>query len=64
MQNQKMGYLYKLYCLGWRNGSLRYFSLLQHGLLIIFLYYRQGFAEGLKWRQKQIEDSKCKQMKY
>lgn len=55
MQTQKMGFLYKLYCLGWRNGSLKCFSPLQHGLLSIFLYYRRGFAERAKWRRNQME---------
>ncbi|KAM3108765.1 MULTISPECIES: hypothetical protein [unclassified Phormidesmis] len=46
MNNERMGFLYKLYCLGWRNGSLNCLPTLQHRLFGIFLYYRQGFAEG------------------
>lgn len=61
MQTQKMGSLYKLYCWGWRNGALRCFPLFQHGLLSIFLYYRQGFAEGSKWKQSQIQGSEWTQ---
>jgi hypothetical protein len=61
MQTQKMGSLYKLYCWGWKNGSLKCFSLSQHWLLSLFFYYRQGFAEGLKWRQSQVEESERKQ---
>ncbi|MDV2997335.1 MAG: hypothetical protein N4J56_007040 [Chroococcidiopsis sp. SAG 2025] len=49
MQIQRMGILYKFYCMGWRNGSLKYYSPLQHWLLSIFLYYRRGFAEGSEW---------------
>jgi hypothetical protein len=33
---EPMGYLYKLYCMGWKNGSLKCFSILQHWLLSIF----------------------------
>lgn len=36
MHIQRMGSLYKLYCLGWRNGSLQCFPPLQHWLLSIF----------------------------
>ena len=61
MQAQKMGSLYKLYCWGWRNSSLRCFSLSQHLLLSIFLYYRQGFAAGTEWKRSQIEDSEWRQ---
>lgn len=55
MHIQRMGSLYKLYCLGWRNGSLKCFPPLQHWLLSIFLYYRRGFAEGSEWRQNQMK---------
>lgn len=55
MHIQRMGSLYKLYCLGWRNGSLKCFPPLQHWLLSIFLYYRRGFAEGSQWRQNQMK---------
>jgi hypothetical protein len=54
MQNKQMGHLYKLYCIGWRNGSLKQFSLLYHWVLSLFFYYRQGFAEGTEWKQAQI----------
>lgn len=54
MQDERMGYLYKLYCIGWRNGSIKHFSQLQHWLLNSFSYYRRGFAEGAEWRQDQI----------
>jgi hypothetical protein len=49
MQTQKISFLYKFYCWGWRNASLRGFSLSQHWLLSIFLHYRRGFAEGSAW---------------
>lgn len=55
MHIQRMGFLYKLYCMGWRNGSLKYLPSLQHWLLSIFLLYRRGFAEGSKWRQNQMK---------
>lgn len=54
MHIQRMGSLYKLYCLGWRNGSLKHLPPLQHWLLSIFLHYRRGFAEGYKWKQNQM----------
>lgn len=50
--NEPMGYLYKLYCIGWKNGSLQCFSVLQHWLLSIFVYYRRGYNQGLQWRQQ------------
>lgn len=49
-QNQRMGQLYRLYCLGWRNGSLGCFSLLQHWLFSAFVNYRRGYSEGIKCR--------------
>jgi len=52
MHIQGMGFLYKLYCLGWRNGSLKCLPALQHWLLSIFLYYRRGYTEGSEWRQQ------------
>lgn len=55
MHIQQMGSLYKLYCLGWRNGSLKCLPPLQHWLLSIFLYYRRGFTEASEWRQNQIK---------
>ena len=55
MQSQQMGCLYRLYCLGWRNGSMKCFNRLQHWCFWIFLYYRQGFAEGAEWKQNQSE---------
>jgi hypothetical protein len=61
MQTQKISFLYKFYCWGWRNASLRGFSLSQHWLLSIFLHYRRGFAEGSKWRQSQVEGSESQQ---
>ena len=51
MDVQRMGFLYKFYCMGWKNGSLKRFPLLQHWLLSIFLYYRRGYIEGSQWRQ-------------
>ncbi len=51
MDAQRMGFLYKFYCMGWKNGSLKCFSLLQHWLLNIFFYYRRGYIEGSQWRQ-------------
>jgi len=58
MQTQKIGFLYKLYCLGWRNGSLNCFSPLQHWLLSLFLLYRRGFVEGIEWRQNYVVPSR------
>ncbi|BAU12404.1 hypothetical protein LEP3755_29330 [Leptolyngbya sp. NIES-3755] len=55
MQIQRMGSLYRLYCWGWRNGSLSCFPLLQHWLFSIFFYYRQGFAAGSEWRRNQLK---------
>lgn len=52
MPIQQMGFLYKLYCMGWKNGSLKCFPTPQHWLLSIFLYYRKGYVEGSKWRQQ------------
>ena len=49
---QKMGFLYKFYCMGWKNGSLKCFPVLQHWLLSIFFYYRRGYIEGSQWRQQ------------
>ncbi len=51
MHTQPMGFVYKLYCMGWKSGSLNCFSSLQHWLLSIFLYYRQGYSEGSQWKQ-------------
>lgn len=51
MHQQRMGCLYKLYCIGWKNGSLQYLSFLQHWLFSIFFYYRTGYTEGLKWKR-------------
>lgn len=51
MHIQPIGFLYKLYCMGWKNGSLNCFSSLQNWLLSIFLYYRQGYSEGSQWKQ-------------
>jgi hypothetical protein len=57
MYIQRMGFLYKLYCVGWRHGSLSYFSPTQHWLLSLFLYYRRGYVAGTEWRQQQYQDS-------
>lgn len=54
MPNEQIGYLYKLYFLGWRNGSLKQFSQLDHWLLSFFFYYRRGFAEASEWKQDQL----------
>lgn len=54
MQNERIGSLYKLYCLGWRNGSTQPCTLLLHLLLSIFYCYRRGFAEGNEWKQEQM----------
>jgi hypothetical protein len=48
--DRSMGLFYKLYSIGWRNASLKSFSLLQHWALSIFIDYRKGFAEGSKWK--------------
>jgi hypothetical protein len=55
MQRQRMGLLYKLYCVGWRNGSLRCLPLFQHRLLSVFRYYRTGYTDGFQWRQHYLE---------
>jgi hypothetical protein len=52
MDIQQMGNSYKLYCIGWKNGSLGCLTPLQHRLLSIFLYYRKGYTEATKWRQE------------
>lgn len=54
-QNQRMGVLHRLYCTGWRNGSLQYLSLPQHWLFSIFLNYRRGHCEGAEWRRQHLE---------
>jgi hypothetical protein len=56
MYVQRMGFLYKLYCIGWTHGSLKYLPPLQHWLLSIFLYYRRGYSEGSQWRQDSFKD--------
>ncbi|MBW4685491.1 MAG: hypothetical protein KME40_10405 [Komarekiella atlantica HA4396-MV6] len=56
MHIQRMGFLYNLYCIGWKNGSLKHLSFLQHGLFSIFLYYRRGYTEGSQWRQDCLRD--------
>lgn len=55
MQSQPMGFLYKLYCLGWRNSSTASFPVLQHWLLSLFFYYRRGFAEAAEWKYEQMK---------
>ncbi|NEQ26826.1 MAG: DUF4278 domain-containing protein [Microcoleus sp. SIO2G3] len=50
MQPQRMSLLCQLYCLGWRNSSLRCLSLFQHRLLNTFCYYLTGCADGFQWR--------------
>jgi hypothetical protein len=37
------------------------FPLFQHWLLSIFLYYRQGFAEGAEWKRSQVKGSEWTQ---
>jgi hypothetical protein len=54
MYIKRMGFLYKLYFIGWRNGSLKHLPPLQHWLLSIFLYYRRGYNEGFQWRQYNL----------
>lgn len=63
MPIQRLGLLYKLYCMGWKNGSLNCFSFLQHWLLSIFLHYRQGYSEGSAWRQQHRLASLATQIK-
>lgn len=58
MQTERMGFLYKLYCLGWRNGAMQGSPALQYGLLKLFLYYRRGFEEGVEWRQEQCKQNR------
>lgn len=54
-QTRKAGFLYKIYCMGWRQGTLQHLSLLQHLLLSMFLTYRRGYAAGIKWREQDLE---------
>jgi hypothetical protein len=52
---QQIGFLHKLYCIGWHNGSLQSYSPLQHRLLSSLILYRTGYAAGFKWRQHNLE---------
>jgi hypothetical protein len=52
---RQIGFLYKLYCIGWQNGSRQSLSLLQHRLLSIFLLYRTGYTAAFKWRRHNLE---------
>lgn len=63
MHIQRMGFLYKLYCIGWKNGSLNYFHPLQHWLFSIFLYYRLGYKQGFEWRQQHRLESLTNELK-
>jgi hypothetical protein len=56
MYVQRMGFLYKLYCIGWRNGSLNCLPTFQHWLLSIFFYYRKGYTEASQWRQGYLNE--------
>ncbi|WP_088893772.1 hypothetical protein [Leptolyngbya ohadii] len=51
VQTQQMGFLYPLYCLGWRNASLQQGSSIKHLLLSFSLDYRKGYHAGLEWRK-------------
>ncbi len=53
MYIQRIGFLYKFYCMGWKNGSLQYLHPLQHWLFRMFFYYRLGYHEGSAWKQQQ-----------
>jgi hypothetical protein len=53
IQTQQVGFLCKLYCIGWRQSSLQRLSLVQHWLLSLFLIYRKGYAAGLEWKNQQ-----------
>lgn len=56
MQAEKVGYIgYKLYILGWQNSQHNHFSLVQHLLLSVFLYYRRGFKQGSEWKSYCFE---------
>jgi hypothetical protein len=52
---QQIGCLYKLYCIGWQNGSRQSLSLPQHRLLSISFLYRTGYTAGFKWRRHHLE---------
>jgi hypothetical protein len=54
-RSQQIGFLYRLYCIGWQNGSWQSPSLLQHRLLSIFSVYRAGYTTGFKWRRHNLE---------
>jgi hypothetical protein len=56
MYVQRIGFLYNLYCIGWKHGSLKHLSALQHRLFSIFLHYRKGYSEGSQWRQDCLRD--------
>ncbi len=56
MQNQQMGFLYKLYCIGWKQGSLECLPQVQHWLLRLFLNYRKGYTAGIEWRRQDSQD--------
>lgn len=51
VQTRRIGVLYQLYCLGWRNASLQRGSSLRHLLLSLSLDYRKGYIAGSEWRQ-------------
>lgn len=62
MHFQRMGFLYKLYCIGWKNASLQYLHPLQHWLFKIFFYYRIGYREGSAWKQQHCMASLNEQL--
>lgn len=51
VQTQRIGFLYQLYCLGWRNASLQQGSSLKHLLLSFSQDYRKGYTAGSEWRK-------------
>lgn len=55
--SERLGYIgYRLYSTGWKNGLHPHSTTIQHWLLSIFLLYRQGYAESLKWvKEYQVE---------
>lgn len=50
IETRPLGFFSRLYCIGWRNGSLQSLSYRRHRLLSCFLNYRKGYAAGREWR--------------
>lgn len=46
IETQAMGHLYRLYWLGWKQGSQPFLKRLHHTLLRVFFNYRRGYTAG------------------